>query len=180
MSTARLAEPCRTLPPPCPSPARLTNGASAPSAQSALTLAPRPQQTGTLRRTDSFGLLPPAGGGREVTYARADQSAMVYVARRQRRSAGTRGSDRRSQREPSAPGCHGNRDQGPAGQLAIGGSKSGAGAKGEASFAPRPADSRTTPPDRRKGAGQGARVGLIRPDSRSPQVFSKTRTRVSF
>ena len=27
-------------------------------------LARRPQQTGTLRRTESFGLLPPAGGGR--------------------------------------------------------------------------------------------------------------------
>lgn len=28
-----------------------------------------------------------------------------------------------------------------------------------------PADSRTTPQDRRKGAGPGARVGLIRPES---------------
>ena len=67
VSTARLAEPCSTLPPPCPLLARLTNCDSALSAQSALTLAPRPQQTGTLRRTESFRLLPPAGGGREVT-----------------------------------------------------------------------------------------------------------------
>lgn len=50
MSTARLAEPCRTLPPPCPSLARLINCDSALSAQSAITLARRPQQTGTLRR----------------------------------------------------------------------------------------------------------------------------------
>lgn len=33
-----------------------------------------------------------------------------------------------------------------------------------------PADSGTTPPDRKKGAGPGARLGLIRPAARNPRV----------
>lgn len=62
----------------------------------------------------------------------------------------------------------------PAG-LAIGGSKSAAGAKGEASLRRAPADSGTTLPDRKK-AGM-ARLGLIRPAARNPRFLQDMDTR---
>lgn len=73
---------------------------------------------------------------------------------------------------------------GPPGQLAIGGSKSGAGAKGEASFAPRPNRFRPLPasPGRpgRPAEEPRTRAGRTRPVSRRPRGFSKTRTRLGF
>lgn len=163
MSTARLAEPCRTLPPPCPSPARLTNCDPVCPIRANVSSA----ATANGDATPYGQLRAPTSGWRRAgsDVSAADQSAMVYVARRQRRSAGTRGSDRRSQREPSAPAAMGT----GIGDLRV----SWPLADPKAELAPRarlplrraPADSSTTPPDRRKGAGPGARVGLIRPES---------------
>lgn len=75
----------------------------------------------------------------------------------------------------------------PAGQLVIGGSKGGTGAKGEAAFAPMPAESAAVPPPPadserpgRSKRGPEPRGGAGRLSSGSCGVFTKTQTRLNF
>lgn len=161
MSAARPADPYDTL--PLPSRSRLTNSCSALSAQSALTLSPSQLQASTRRRSESSELPTLAGVRQCMTGARAGQSAAAYVARPSasgRRDAVFRQTQpMRAERAwlPWGPG------PGSAGRLAIGGSKGGARAAGEASvlsgpgqphpsrFRPRPAGG--------TGAGPRARGG---------------------